>query len=538
MALLISHQGKPNSLCLSVFGEVLVVAFVANLSSNEAVLVGLPGILPSVGPYSERYARLAGDEVGRSASGEDLRVPERACSEDEALAPWRMAAMDKAATSVQRGGILTEIVIGADGEVIVLGSSGGKRHRALSSDSALCGVGVVNSPSGLKPTEEACEEEFGTKAAARRDAVVSCAACDPAADKPPGLLQVSSSSAAAGPSEPVAPSGTVRFPGECTASLQQSSGNSLGSQAKQLLQTSAKKQVLSLARQCTIHKLSSVFSLLFRDQKQEVRLLFQATALDVSALGISAADRATNTQRCRGRPDFRAKSRRQRIPAAAQGLAGLREIGARVQRLERETPEKGQIAFQLFLGARGERNRAWFSSAPLPPETCSPAPEAPPRQPQNQPPAGELLSQDAAAAAERTFVGEQTVTYANRYPVHLERAIYRLSHAKLANPRRPLVHQVLISNMMFWYLALVARQQQLMQQQRNLFCQQEHCQKQQQHCDLKADHEDGSVDDECSTYGDESELEERRRCMKARKKAEKKLAKKIAKETRKKDVSV
>ncbi|KAI1316743.1 40S ribosomal protein S4 [Mortierella claussenii] len=52
----------------------------------------------------------------------------------------------------------------------------------------------------------------------------------------------------------------------------------------------------------------------------------------------------------------------------------------------------------------------------------------------------------------------------NRLPIHIERAIYRLSHVKLANPRRPLHEQVLISNMMFWYLGVI-QQQQLLQQQ-------------------------------------------------------------------------
>jgi len=42
-----------------------------------------------------------------------------------------------------------------------------------------------------------------------------------------------------------------------------------------------------------------------------------------------------------------------------------------------------------------------------------------------------------------------------RYPIHVERAIYRLSHIKLANPRRPLCEQVLISNLMFWYLGVI-----------------------------------------------------------------------------------
>ncbi|KAF7356666.1 Zds-C domain-containing protein [Mycena venus] len=47
----------------------------------------------------------------------------------------------------------------------------------------------------------------------------------------------------------------------------------------------------------------------------------------------------------------------------------------------------------------------------------------------------------------------------SRYPIHVERAIYRLSHIKLANPRRPLYEQVLISNLMFWYLGVINKAQ-------------------------------------------------------------------------------
>ncbi|KAF9984712.1 40S ribosomal protein S4, X isoform, partial [Mortierella antarctica] len=65
----------------------------------------------------------------------------------------------------------------------------------------------------------------------------------------------------------------------------------------------------------------------------------------------------------------------------------------------------------------------------------------------------------------------------NRLPIHIERAIYRLSHVKLANPRRPLHEQVLISNMMFWYLGVI-QQQQMLQQQADLL-QQEQLQQQQ-----------------------------------------------------------
>lgn len=42
-----------------------------------------------------------------------------------------------------------------------------------------------------------------------------------------------------------------------------------------------------------------------------------------------------------------------------------------------------------------------------------------------------------------------------RFPVQLERAIYRMAHLKLGNSRRPLVHQVLLSNFMYGYLAIV-----------------------------------------------------------------------------------
>ncbi|CEI97850.1 Putative Potential regulator of cell polarity [Rhizopus microsporus] len=48
-----------------------------------------------------------------------------------------------------------------------------------------------------------------------------------------------------------------------------------------------------------------------------------------------------------------------------------------------------------------------------------------------------------------------TIAYnSNRLPLHVERAIYRLSHMKLADPKRPLRQQVLISNLMFWYLSI------------------------------------------------------------------------------------
>jgi len=59
----------------------------------------------------------------------------------------------------------------------------------------------------------------------------------------------------------------------------------------------------------------------------------------------------------------------------------------------------------------------------------------------------------------------QGVNNYSRYPIHVERAIYRLSHIKLANPRRALYEQVLISNLMFWYLGVINKTQQPQSQQ-------------------------------------------------------------------------
>ncbi|KAG1144094.1 hypothetical protein G6F37_010122 [Rhizopus arrhizus] len=40
----------------------------------------------------------------------------------------------------------------------------------------------------------------------------------------------------------------------------------------------------------------------------------------------------------------------------------------------------------------------------------------------------------------------------SRCPLEQERDIYQLSHVKLADPQRSLHDQVIISNLMFWYL--------------------------------------------------------------------------------------
>ncbi|KAL1920881.1 uncharacterized protein VTP21DRAFT_11516 [Calcarisporiella thermophila] len=46
----------------------------------------------------------------------------------------------------------------------------------------------------------------------------------------------------------------------------------------------------------------------------------------------------------------------------------------------------------------------------------------------------------------------------HRYPIQTEYALYKLSHLKLSEQRRPLRHQVIITNFMFWYLSTVQKQ--------------------------------------------------------------------------------
>ncbi|KAF7794443.1 hypothetical protein EIP86_005577 [Pleurotus ostreatoroseus] len=70
-----------------------------------------------------------------------------------------------------------------------------------------------------------------------------------------------------------------------------------------------------------------------------------------------------------------------------------------------------------------------------------------------------LLGQSKSAKAYVPSPSPQPLQGYARYPIHVERAIYRLSHIKLANPRRPLYEQVLISNLMFWYLGVINKTQ-------------------------------------------------------------------------------
>ena len=73
--------------------------------------------------------------------------------------------------------------------------------------------------------------------------------------------------------------------------------------------------------------------------------------------------------------------------------------------------------------------------------------------------AAALLGASKSSKSYITSPSPQLAGAYSRYPIHVERAVYRLSHIKLANPRRPLYEQVLISNLMFWYLGVINKAQ-------------------------------------------------------------------------------
>ncbi|QPG75365.1 hypothetical protein FOA43_002718 [Brettanomyces nanus] len=75
-----------------------------------------------------------------------------------------------------------------------------------------------------------------------------------------------------------------------------------------------------------------------------------------------------------------------------------------------------------------------------------------------------------------------------RFPIHVERAVYRLSHLKLADPKRPLYQQVLLSNFMYAYLNLVNHTLYLQQQQQDQMFPIDHQQEA-----LGAGYEDGTL---------------------------------------------
>lgn len=101
------------------------------------------------------------------------------------------------------------------------------------------------------------------------------------------------------------------------------------------------------------------------------------------------------------------------------------------ERKDREKEQSKEKEGGFFGGLFGKRKS---EQEPVAPPTPSPPPEV--RTPPPPPTASGALAPDGR--------------YINFYrlPIHVERAVYRLSHIKLANPRRPLYEQVLISNLM------------------------------------------------------------------------------------------
>ncbi|KAM0786275.1 hypothetical protein ACM66B_001755 [Microbotryomycetes sp. NB124-2] len=167
-------------------------------------------------------------------------------------------------------------------------------------------------------------------------------------------------------------------------------------------------------------------------------------------------DSMTASMSSSGKPSVPKKSGWARLGLGSDGkkrkgkapeMDKLVEATARQQALDREREEKEQRDREKrdnkdtgFFGALFSKRKS--DQEHVAPPTPSPPPEAPARQP--PPP-----------TASGTMLPDGTYINFYRLPIHVERAVYRLSHIKLANPRRPLYEQVLISNLMFWYLSVI-----------------------------------------------------------------------------------
>ena len=98
--------------------------------------------------------------------------------------------------------------------------------------------------------------------------------------------------------------------------------------------------------------------------------------------------------------------------------------------------EKDGTSNSLFGGLFGRR-RTEYDSPPTPSPSTTPAT-----------PLSNALAPPPPPTASGALLPNGRYANFYRLPIHVERAIYRLSHIKLANPRRPLYEQVLISNLM------------------------------------------------------------------------------------------
>lgn len=163
-------------------------------------------------------------------------------------------------------------------------------------------------------------------------------------------------------------------------------------------------------------------------------------------LGLGSSSSSKEDKARKAKPD-KAKEQREKAQQEQSALEQRRqaererqkEKDDEKQREKQHQKDKAKEKEGGFLGGL-------FGKRKAEPQEAQPASPPPPARPQSVPPpptaSGALLPS-----------GRYSNFY--RLPIHVERAVYRLSHIKLANPRRPLYEQVLISNLMFWYLSII-----------------------------------------------------------------------------------
>lgn len=152
--------------------------------------------------------------------------------------------------------------------------------------------------------------------------------------------------------------------------------------------------------------------------------------LGLGAKAVSNEDDDGSSKKKKGKGK---ESEREAAAAAKLAAADKERERERERAQEREREKEKEKESGFFGGLFGGKKKAEHDA------NQQPTPTTPPPEIRTPPPpptaSGALLPN-----------GQYTNFY--RLPIHVERAVYRLSHIKLANPRRPLYEQVLISNLM------------------------------------------------------------------------------------------
>lgn len=147
--------------------------------------------------------------------------------------------------------------------------------------------------------------------------------------------------------------------------------------------------------------------------------------------------------------DESSKKKNKSSKGGSKEMEKMMEQTARQQQLDRERSEKEQREREEKLNKESTGGGGGFLSGLFGKRKSDHgAGEAPHYAPTPSPPPEPRIVQPPPPTASGALTPSGRYINFYRLPIHVERAVYRLSHIKLANPRRPLYEQVLISNLM------------------------------------------------------------------------------------------